>query len=857
MATSRSAPSSAGTTSAADLKQLQEEVKRLRAYKVMAEKSLAKMGVDLQAALKQGWVSKRAEVRRKRLERKKAAEAAKWAKNDQAEAYIRRERKKVGLPVRNPTPTPSEAAYLERVAEAAREEKAERLRNRVRRMSHQLLIAAAIGHQYRDVTGADQPGHVVPGGADSGPPKHNRFDPRSEMGLTATEAMARSFRNWANKAKEGARSRSRTPSTVYVSSRTTGPEDTPSGSESDSSFTDDNAAGAGIKGPKALRAIVYDPSSFDEDDITDAGEELGGLADLDLDDVSDEVLATAYGMLAKAERTDGEGDWADVLASNILVNLIPEKPNSPPSSTSWGDTETEDGQPPALSGLWGNSETETENESRSDKTELTGEGKTQTILDFFPASPSLTNAKKQTKNVKKVSGKKKKKTASKNQAPKKSPASNPKYTAKATQTKRNQKGPTTISPSPSDPNDDTKGPSRRAPHKPEAPDQSVWDPTWWRVNKTDYYDGVWADKVLPKKQPTNKMETGFMLWQHQEERFPHLDDRLKLQPLYHNVIFKPEEVDTYSWDPVNRAVTEPKTGLSAPLRLGPITVHSLARWKSAEFGGEYSRVPVQMPDSPSIEERKRSLPSAMLFKSKEEATPKKVAFASSGVKAHKAIPKPVASVHYPLKSPAATSISAGPSSGYSGDVSSQPETPTAVTLYEHIEESSDDDDDEEEEEEEERNLDAYRRETQVSRAAAKRAATSSFSEAIANFNGKRPAPVATAAEESFISQVKKRRAVTVVSVSSSDESEKENGEEEELEIFSAAAKEFWNRQRDEPVELALSPPIPGSGTFIPGAKKKAVRFDVSESGPSHGMRDGARRALGRYGLTSSRRGPYR
>ncbi|KAI0197431.1 hypothetical protein EV127DRAFT_489031 [Xylaria flabelliformis] len=845
-ASSRSAPSSAGSASAADLKQLQEEVKRLRAYKVMAEKSLAKMGVDLQAALKQGWVSKRAEVRRKRLERKKAAEAAKWAKNDQAEAIIRRERKKVGLPVRNPTPTPSEAAYLEQVAEAAREEKAERLRNRVRRMSHQLLIAAAIGHQYREVTGA------VPGGAE----KHKRYDARSEAGLTATEAMARSFRNWVNKAKEGARSRTPSTSTVYVSSRTTGPEDTPSGSESDSSFTDDNAAGAGIKGPRALRAIVYEPSLSDEDDIADAGEALGGLADLDLDDVSDEVLATAYGMLAKAERTDGQGDWANVLASNVLGNLIPGKPKAP-STTSWGDSETEDGKPPALSGLWGNSETETETETSGDKTELTGEGKTKTVLDFFPASPNLSNKKTQTKDVKKVSGKKKKK-ASNNQAPKKIPAPNPKYTAKATQTKRKQKS-STILPSPSDPND-TKGPSRRAPHKPAAPDQSVWDPTWWRVNKTDYYDGVWADKVLPKKQPTNKMETGFMLWEHQEERFPHLDDKLKLQPLYHNVIFKPEEVDTYSWDPVNRAVTEPKTGLSAPLRLGPITVHSLGRWKSAEFGGEYSRDPVQMPDSPSIEERKRSFPSAMLFKSKEEPTTKKVAFAS-GVKAHKVIPKPVASVHYPLKSPAATSISAGPSSGgYSGDVSSsQPETPTAVTLYEHIEDSSEEE--EEEEEEEQLNVDKRMREARVRRAAAKRnaAASSSFSEVITNFNGKRPATIPTPAEAAFVSRIKKRRAATVVSVSS--ESEKENGEDKEeveLEIFSAAAKEFWNTQRDEPVELALSPPIPGSGsTYTAGAKKKAVRFDVSEGGPSYGMRDGARRALGRYGLTSSRRGPYR
>ncbi|KAI1746379.1 hypothetical protein F4680DRAFT_19650 [Xylaria scruposa] len=820
MAASQSAPSNAGTTtSAADLKQLQEEVQRLRAYKVMAEQNLNQMGFDLQAARKQGWVSKRAEVRRRGLAKKKAAEAARRAKNDEDAAYIRKERKKVGLPV-DPTPSPSEVAYRERVADAAREEKAERLRNRVRRMSHQLLIAAAIRQQYREITMADHSGHVVPGGTDSGPLKYKRFDARSETGMSATEAMARSFRNWANQAKEARfRSRSRTPSTVTVSSRTTGPEDTPSGSESASSFTDDDAPGAGIKGPKALRAVVSDSFSTDEDDITEAGEELGGLADLDLDDVSDEILATAWGMLSRAGRANGD-DWASALAGNIISTLTTGNPNTPPSSSTSSETETD----------------------ADLQTNLKGEAKKQTVLNFFQATPGLSNTKKQTKNVKKVSGKKKK--VSKDQTAKATQTKSP-LPSKQQKQRQKQKGPK-IPPSTSDPND-TKGPSRRAPHKPAAPDQSVWDPTWWRVNKTDYHDGVWADKILPKKQPTNNMETGFVLWENQEQRFPHLDDRLKLHPIEHKVLFKPEDVNkdswnslsgaASSWDPLNRAVTEPKTGRRAPLLLGPTTVHSLARWKSAEFGREYSLVPVTMPDTPSVEEKKRSLSSATFFKTKEKPT-KKVVSAKSDLKANLAS---IASVHYPLKSPAATSISAGaPSSaGYNGDVSSSlPETPT-VALYEHIESSD---------EEEEKRLVAFLKELHTPKG------TTSTT---ANTNGKRPA--AAVAESSSSQTKKKRRAVSIISVSSSD-SGKENGEDEEKEpkVFSAAAREFWNRTPDgEPAEDALTPSSRGSG-YAADAKKKAVRFDVvNEGGPSHGMRDGARRALGRYGLTSLRRGPYR
>ncbi|KAI0445402.1 hypothetical protein F4803DRAFT_507579 [Xylaria telfairii] len=947
--------------SAAEVQQLREELKRLREYKVVAEHNLQQMGFTLQAALKQGWVSKRAETRRKRLAKKKAAEDAKWAKMGEEQARLRKERKRVGLPVQDPTPSPSEAAYRERVAEAAREETADRLRNRVRRVSHQLLIAAAIRQQFREVTMADHSGHVVPGADSSGPLRHRPFDARSDTSLSTTEAMARSFRNWANREKKNRfHSRSQSPETVVVSSRTTGPEDSPSGSSSDSSFTDDDApgpAGPGIAGPMALRAAAAYRPTLDEDRIIDAGEELGGLADLDFDDVSDETIATAYAMLAAAEHTKGGGDWADILAENVLRLLVGEPPltETPPASQSDTDTDTE--APPAPTLHW-NSETETEDSDTDPQIKLTEEVKQ--ALKFYQISLNMRKHKKanQTNNgtVKKAQGKNKTldipadvllgaqeaiKQLIKQQWISKNtsaaiPKPKPKYTTKGTQssatrtktkgtqTKATKKGKGKViksvkqqkkprPPPPSnkgpkiplsefDSDDDDKGPSHRAPHRPAAPDQSVYDPTWWRVNSRDPDDGLWASEVLPPKQPTDNMETGFVTWDEQEARFPHLDDRLELGIVPSSVIFNPATVDTEAWDPLNRAITEAKTGPRLPMRLGPVTVHSLARWRAVEFGIEYPLNPVRLPDNPPVADKKRPLPSATLAKPKGATTKNNnnnnntnqggtaanegwhVPFAAFGfTKAYPTgatgatastltnNPAAVASIRYPLKSPTTTSISKSQPAAQNANTQAaaaapsgpptpyphhhQPETPS-VSLYKDNNAAGEAGDEEEYDEK----FEAFVKEI--------------HDEAVSTPDAKGKRAIVTWSSSSSSSSLsgsptKKRRTATGYvpgsssSGSGSSDSEKENDEDANTEIeafFGPAAKEFWTQDESNSSEagdelLFPSTPIDHDNE----AAKKSVRFDVRE-GPSYGMRFGARRALGRYGLTSSRRGqlgPYR
>ncbi|KAI3318213.1 hypothetical protein HD806DRAFT_322226 [Xylariaceae sp. AK1471] len=673
-------------------------------------------GCNTTAAEKKGWVTKRAEGRRRRKEAKKASEAAKWAKYQSDWEYVRKERKKLGLPVEDETPTPSEAAYRERVAEAGRQDRAERLRNRVQRASYQLLIAAALGKQYRELTTADHTGHVVPGADRAVPLRHRPFDARSEGGLSQTEAMARAVRNWASRENEyRVRGRSTTPSTVVAPSRTTGPEDSPSGSSSDSPFTEsdssddgnassssntsfsggddggDNTGGknmpavnnnskkgsrkaatkAGVgKGGKAsktkskggrkvagglaLRATAYQPETSEDDDTDlstdDDEDDLSGLANLDPEDVSDEVLAAAYAMMAVTPQ--GGEDWIDLIAHDILKGLFDE-PNqlTPPKS-------------PSPNRNKGRNYPNTQHQLPDD---------VKAALEFL-----------------------------------KTPDPSP--------SKKTQAHPCSLGPD-CEKYDNGKGPSAQKPNKPPRPSPGVYDPRRWKINK-DAHDSIWVREALKRggqKQPEDRMETGFVTWDEQEARFPHLDQRLHLEDVsgpYPN-IFDPATVDTRVWDPFNRVIAEPKTGKRAALRLNPITTHSLARWIPSELGREPSTDPVRLPDNPLTEDKKRPLPSATLTmprrKARKVGTGKKKVTWAGQAKVAVPVPTketpsrftsqsaPVASVHYPLKSPTVTSINGagrtslaiavskpnppGPPTPYPRQMT-VPETPT-VALYEH------------------------------------------------------------------------------------------------------------------------------------------------------------------------------
>ncbi|KAI0515351.1 hypothetical protein F5B22DRAFT_184579 [Xylaria bambusicola] len=863
-----------------EVQKLREELAHLREYKTLAECKLQQMGLSLKVAQTQGWVSKRAHSRRKRAEKKKAADDATWAEINKTRQWIREERKKVGLPVDDPTPSPSEAAYRERVSRAAAQAKAHSLRNRVRRVSHQLLIAAALGKQYREVTVADHSGHNVPGTDPAVRLEHRPFDARSETSLSATEAMARSFRNWANREKQNRfRSRSHTPSTVYVSSRTTGPDTTVSGSVSDSSFADDDAA-ADVR---AAMALVYDSGFWTEDcadDRDDDDEEdddySGGLASLSFNDVSDDIKQTACAMLAAAGNAeDGDKDWAYLIAETLAKSWHFHTPSS----------ESQDLVNPSAD------VDESDASLNSSSTELSEKAKK--LLEFFNLSPPKKKKilnEKSNKNVttpgwfesnsKKGQPKSKKTSATTKAGQVKQPT---KQTTKKKvplvqqeqKPKNNEKLPPLVKSVPTK-TSQLSAKSQRPRieevyegqgNKPAHPHESVWNPNWWRVNNKDHDDGIWAGKEEKFKQPKSNLETGWITWDEQERRFPHLDERLRLHCVTKpgHAIYDPETVDTQVWDPLSRAIKESSTGKRQRLHLGPITMHSLRRWWETGHSYDIPLNPIQMPDPPSAEDKKRPLPTMTFSDSSAPKNAKKqnttgglfgdqgtdtvkgknkVSFTppSSSMLAGKtktpttgAVAKQataVASVHYPLKSPTAQSFSradleytspaafsaiAGlktprswgttaqnPLTPRSTSTSAGPPPAPTVALYE----SSDDD-----------GIEGLVSEEEKEKFAA-------FLDVIRSSNNSNSGKGKRVAETEVSSLATKKRRV--------NDSEKENSEDEDDE------------------EREFIPLTPASAKTA-----KSVRFDVennSGSGLSSGMRDGARRALERYGRTSSRRG---
>lgn len=620
-------------------------------------------------------MSKRAEVRRKQKEKKKAAEREKWAKNKSDREWIREQRKKVGLPVDDPTPTSSEAAYEQRETE-------QQLRKRVRRMSHQLLIAAAIGKQYREATMADHSGHVVRG-ADRGVSLQYRpFDARSDTSLTATDAMARSFRNWVNRKKAGrVRSRSSTPDTVVSGIETAGPEDTPSESGSNSSHNDNDDDAPTIAGPTALRAIIHDAAFTDEDNSdSDTDDDFSGFTGLDADDVSDEVMATAYAMLAAAKNTDrGRGRWADILANDIVESILLNR-HATPSTVELNIPSTSDSDP--------------------------GSGSDS---DVVPAGMSGHNSRRRARGrhhnknrngARATKRKPKKATKTREKIPSELKAAL-NFLKQQRQQSALDRPPVLSSSRPEDDNSGGhKGASRWTPNKPVAPHQSVWDPTWWRSNTKDGDDGIRAGKLAAHRQPTDKMETGFITWAEQEAKFPRLDTGLRLHRVRGSrpLIFDPSTVDTRIWDPLNRTVVEPRTGTRAPLHLNPVTTHSLALWTMDRPGNEYSLDPIKLPDNPPVEDKKRPMPSTTLSQSqgatrnkgKGSGKPSFIRTAKIEIPTRETPAEStdesavVASVHYPLRSPAAISISRSHPGGGQYDTARQTTPPPSYASFANI-----------------------------------------------------------------------------------------------------------------------------------------------------------------------------
>ncbi|KAF2971256.1 hypothetical protein GQX73_g2327 [Xylaria multiplex] len=914
--------SSAKDSSAGELQQLREELGRLREYKAMAERDLEKMGIDLRAAQNQSWVSKRAEVRRRRAEKKKAKEAAKWAEVDKNRKWLREQRKRVGLPVNDPTPSPSEVAYRERVAEAKEKETAERLRNRVRRVSNQILVASAISKLYREVTTADHSGHNVPGVDPAAVLEHKPFDARSDGSLSTTEIMARSFRNWVNRERHNRyRGRSRSPSTVVASSRTTGSEDTPSGSPSVSSFTDDSApAAAGVLGALALMYGLGAP-----DDAGNSDDDLSSLGSLHFTDSSGfEIDSDAKSSASSAPPKDSGKDLADKVASQFADMLsktdldkvqkeLKEKAKVfqalQPNMTSKGGIQyPKKSKFPTWYEMNHGLKSENENYPTPNTTPTPNSTPTSNSTPSVPYTP----VKPRPKPTK----------PGKNENQQMSPRA--KYMRRR----------------------------RRLPNRPPKPDRHIWDPTWWRINTKDYYDGVWAGKSEGQKQPEDKMETGFITWNEQEKRFPRLDERLRPKevpgvswdPL---IIFDPATVDTHAWDPVNRAVVEADTGKREPLRLNPVTRHSLARWPTRNYS--ISKVPVQMPDIPPTTAKKQPL-SSVTFSTAKNAKNMKAPTGSAlgsgvlgaakagkqkgkqkgekqGKKKGKKVtfdtPAPssaVASVYYPLKSPTAQSFSRSPSDdqqkarAFPPPPTPYPDTPT-VALYQHDDKYFPDDDSTPstpftpEAAPKEQELDAKL--ASFIQALRDGNESNDSGDSVKNENGKRPASSSLAGPPS---PFRRKRSFAGPSHSEKENPAKsartaytafpspglgEEYDEEELQTsHPALVKEYRDARAavdrtaaypTTPVHRAAAARLAAARSRLKavlkqeatqnqslltrqaplvsslagpksagGSGKKSVRFDVQrEGGPSGGMRLGAKRAIGRYGATSARRGPFR
>ncbi|KAI1822833.1 hypothetical protein F4861DRAFT_359375 [Xylaria intraflava] len=554
-------------------------------------------------------------------------------------------------------------------------------------MSHQLLIAAAIGKQYREVATAYHSGHAVPGADGPVPLRFQSFD--------ATDTMARAFRDWANREKRNRfRSQSHTPETVIAESRTTGPEDTPSASRvsNDGSFTDDSDdnddGGAGLAGGTgrsatqrygmAFRAIsstfgLDDDGDDDDDDDDDDEDDDDGddtdLVNLDSKDVSDEIMATAYDLLSTATSDQrGHHDWADMFADDILGGLARWDPLisshlSGGVSSTHSNNESSGGHKSKIP-LGGKQGFE---ESANFGNNLPRGVKT--ALDF------LQYLKQRAPDEARVTG------------------------HPVPRSDHNTHG-------------NNKGLSERNPNKLTAPDPDIYNPSRWLVNTQDANDGEWVCKEAERrghKNPRDQMETGFVTWDEQEARFPCLDTRLHLHDVSgpYPVIFDPATVDSQVWDPLNRMVVESKIGMRTPLRLNPITTHSLARWTPLHFGIEYPLDPIRLPDQPMTEDKRRPLPSATLtmphaMRRKMDDGPKgivstgnrsvrkkatfaptaKMAVLSEEMPSQLAIQEiHVASVHYPLKSPSATSISRPSLKKYDNDGQSANAATRAIAKY--------------------------------------------------------------------------------------------------------------------------------------------------------------------------------
>lgn len=135
----------------------------------------------------------------KRKRQREERKYRQWKRRDE-QRQLKGDLEGIILP-RSPPPTPYKRMAVDR--------KLKSYKKAIKRTSVQLLVAAAAGHQYREVNLATRQGRFIEG-IDRGIPRRYRaFEARGSSNLSSNEAAVRTIRNWLNEERARRRHRQR------------------------------------------------------------------------------------------------------------------------------------------------------------------------------------------------------------------------------------------------------------------------------------------------------------------------------------------------------------------------------------------------------------------------------------------------------------------------------------------------------------------------------------------------------------------------------------------------------------------------------------------------------------------------
>ncbi|KAI2781792.1 hypothetical protein F4815DRAFT_444141 [Daldinia loculata] len=254
--------SSGGKSS--ELRHLRYELKRLKTYLAVLEYDLGLPEQKTEDWAGEEWISKRGQKRRERAERRRQRGRA--AQN----ARERVRKRQLGLHV---LPSPS-LSDVQKDVNSKIDRKIASYRNRIKRTSVQLLVAATAGHQYRKTDSTTGQGH----------PDVRRTSSSSN------EMVARMVRNLINKKARGKR-----PAIGY------NPNDSDDYSVSDESD------------------VSNGNDSYLDDSDTNITELSGSESEFP-------TSKFAAALMSRVEAAPGPGDWADKLTQPVIAKYAKKGP---------------------------------------------------------------------------------------------------------------------------------------------------------------------------------------------------------------------------------------------------------------------------------------------------------------------------------------------------------------------------------------------------------------------------------------------------------------------------------------------------------------------------------------------------